>query len=136
MVQAEGRAWVQMLEAHEACRCPGSTCVGRSGKGCTVLWNSHLSLSRMSGSRNRNFSLTQVFIASTSIPNTKHDTQKMLNKFVLNEGPVEQRRWRELNHKMLETSLVVQWLRIHLPVQGTWVGSLVGELRSPVSQSN
>lgn len=25
--------------------------VGRSGKGCTVLWNSHLSLSRMSGSR-------------------------------------------------------------------------------------
>ena len=25
------------------------------------------------------------------------------------------------------TSLVVQWLRIHLPVQGTWVGSLVGE---------
>ena len=28
------------------------------------------------------------------------------------------------------TSLVVQWLRIHLPMQGTWVQSLVGELRS------
>ena len=30
----------------------------------------------------------------------------------------------------LETSLVVQWLRICLPVQGMWVQSLVGELRS------
>ena len=28
------------------------------------------------------------------------------------------------------TSLVVQWLRIHLPMQGTWVQSLVEELRS------
>ena len=28
------------------------------------------------------------------------------------------------------TSLVVQWLRIHLPTQGTWVQSLVEELRS------
>ena len=27
------------------------------------------------------------------------------------------------------SSLMVQWLRIHLPVQGTQVGSLVGELR-------
>ena len=25
------------------------------------------------------------------------------------------------------TSLVVRWLRIHLPVQGTWTGSLVQE---------
>ena len=25
------------------------------------------------------------------------------------------------------TSLVVQWLRIHLPVQGTWVRALVRE---------
>ena len=28
------------------------------------------------------------------------------------------------------TSLVVQWLRIHLPMQGTWVQSLVKKLRS------
>ena len=28
------------------------------------------------------------------------------------------------------TSLVVQWLRLHLPMQGVWVQSLVGELRS------
>ena len=28
------------------------------------------------------------------------------------------------------TSLVVQWLRIHLPMQGTWVQSLVKRLRS------
>ena len=48
--------------------------------------------------------------------------------------------WTELNwwinqfikkHK-LGTSLVVQWLRIHLPVQRTWVESLVRELSSHV----
>ena len=30
------------------------------------------------------------------------------------------------------TSLVVQWLRIHLPTQGTWVQYLVGELKSHI----
>ena len=35
----------------------------------------------------------------------------------------------------LETSLVVQWLRICLPVQGMWVQSLVGELRSHMQLS-
>ncbi|XP_059752342.1 D-aminoacyl-tRNA deacylase 1 isoform X2 [Balaenoptera ricei] len=34
------------------------------------------------------------------------------------------------------TSLVVQWLRIHLPVQGTRVQSLVGELRSHVPRGS
>ena len=29
---------------------------------------------------------------------------------------------------MLRTSLVAQWLRICLPTQGTWVGSLVQEI--------
>ena len=28
------------------------------------------------------------------------------------------------------TSLVVQWLRIHLAMQGTWVQPLVGKLKS------
>jgi len=28
------------------------------------------------------------------------------------------------------TSLAVQWLRLHLPMQGVWVQSLVRELRS------
>ena len=31
------------------------------------------------------------------------------------------------------TSLVVQWLRIHLPMHGTWVQSLVRKLRSHMS---
>ena len=31
------------------------------------------------------------------------------------------------------TFLVVQWLRIHLAMQGTWVRSLVGELKSDVT---
>ena len=30
------------------------------------------------------------------------------------------------------TSLAVQWLKIHLPVQGMWVQSLVGEFRSHI----
>ena len=30
------------------------------------------------------------------------------------------------------TSLAVQWLKIHLPVQGMWVQSLVRELRSQI----
>ena len=32
--------------------------------------------------------------------------------------------------RKIGASLVVQWLRIHLPMQGTWVPSLVRELRS------
>ena len=34
--------------------------------------------------------------------------------------------------KELGTSLVVQWIRLHLPMQGVRVQSLVGELRSHV----
>ena len=34
------------------------------------------------------------------------------------------------------TSLVVQWLRIRFPMQGTWVRSLVGELRSHMLRGN
>ena len=33
-------------------------------------------------------------------------------------------------------SLAVQWLRIHLPMQGTWVRFLVGELRSHMPWGN
>ena len=32
-----------------------------------------------------------------------------------------------VEEKARRTLLVVQWLRIHLPVQGTWVRSLVQE---------
>ena len=35
-----------------------------------------------------------------------------------------------------ETSLVGQWFRILLPMQGTWVPSLVGELRLHMLWSN
>ena len=39
---------------------------------------------------------------------------------------------------MTRTSLVVQWLKLHVPMQGVWVWSLMGELRShmPSSQNN
>ena len=36
----------------------------------------------------------------------------------------------------LGVSLVVQWLRIHLPMQKTLVWSLLGELRSHVPRGN
>ena len=39
------------------------------------------------------------------------------------------KRWWELEKKR-RTALVVQWIRIRLPMQGTWVQSLVRELRS------
>ena len=35
--------------------------------------------------------------------------------------------WMPLYKSQSRTSLVVQWLRIHLPVQGTWVRALVRE---------
>ena len=44
--------------------------------------------------------------------------------FVFLQIPQEIRKRREL---LWRTSLVVQWLRIHLPMQGTWVESLVPE---------
>ena len=34
----------------------------------------------------------------------------------------------------LQTSLVVQWLRLYLPLQGVWAQSLVEELRSLVPE--
>ena len=36
----------------------------------------------------------------------------------------------------LSLSLMVLWLRVCLPIQGTWVRSLVGELRSHMLKSN
>ena len=33
--------------------------------------------------------------------------------------------WKFFKKLKLETSLVVQWLRIHLPIRGTWVQSLL-----------
>ena len=36
--------------------------------------------------------------------------------------------WLEQREREGRTSLVVQWLRIRLPVQGTWVPSLAEEL--------
>ena len=38
--------------------------------------------------------------------------------------------------EILGTSSVVQWLRIHLPMQGTWVWSLAWELRYHIPWSN
>ena len=36
--------------------------------------------------------------------------------------------------KIIRTSLVAQWIRIHLPMQGTWVPSLIWEISHPAEQ--
>ena len=41
-----------------------------------------------------------------------------------------------MNEERLGTSMEVQWLRICLPMQGTRLESLVGELRSHMPQGN
>ena len=38
--------------------------------------------------------------------------------------------------KRNKTSLVVQWLRPHLPMQGVWVWSLIGELPKKKRRNN
>ena len=38
----------------------------------------------------------------------------------------------KLYYENQRTSLVIQWLKICLPMQGTWVRSLVRELRSHI----
>ena len=43
-------------------------------------------------------------------------------------------RWMQAGSK--RTSLVVQWLRIHLPMQGTQVRSLVSKLGSNILQGD
>ena len=44
--------------------------------------------------------------------------------------------WRLLGRDCPGMPLVGQWLRIYLPMQGTWVPSLVQELRSHMLGSN
>ena len=50
----------------------------------------------------------------------------MIFKFALRD--LENNGMRKFGkNKALGTSLVAQWLRIHLPMQGTWVRALVWE---------
>ena len=48
----------------------------------------------------------------------------------------EVHQWLALEAWVLGISLVTQWLRICLAMQGTWVQSLVRELRSHMLRSN
>ena len=58
--------------------------------------------------------------------------QNLRTSFELEEFPCgHMHRWRQLLLKScLGTSLVVQWVRFCLPMQGMQVRSLIGELRS------
>ena len=60
------------------------------------------------------------------VTRTVLDTAKALGKYLSTE----------LKMVCEGTSLVVQWLRIRLPMQGMWVPPLVGELRSHMPWGN
>ena len=45
-------------------------------------------------------------------------------------------QFSSVKKESLETSLIVQWLRIHLPIQGTLVQSVVRELRFYMPRGN
>ena len=51
-------------------------------------------------------------------------------------GWADDRRLGSSKANKIRTSLVVQWLRICLPMQGMWVQALVGELRSHMPRGN
>jgi hypothetical protein len=51
-------------------------------------------------------------------------------------GPELKSPWLLFKNVVVGTSLVVQWLRIHLPMQGKQVQSLVRELGSHMSRGN
>ena len=48
--------------------------------------------------------------------------------------PVPRHSPRNPENQAPQDSLVVQWLRIHVSMQGTWVQALAGKLRSPMPQ--
>ena len=50
------------------------------------------------------------------------------NKFMSHEISVSIISWIWISATYYQTTPLVQWLRIHLPVQGTWVWSLVGRI--------
>ena len=68
---------------------------------------------------------------------TKHSTGKPILVCTININRAkEQPTHKDTKGSSTQTFLVVQWLRIHLEMQGMWVQALVRELRSHVPQSN
>ena len=61
---------------------------------------------------------------------------KISTKFSLNFLITSLSKLDRLRRCLLGISLDVQWLRICLPMQGTWVWSLVGELRAHMLQDS
>ena len=54
----------------------------------------------------------------------------------IRENPLEQPKKIMIKNNESRILLGVQWLRIRLPMQGTWVPSLVGEPRSCMPRGN
>ena len=69
---------------------------------------------------------TEAILVSVSGRKNKEDVIQIYNAILLSHK-------KEQN---FGTSWVVQWLRIHLPIQRTWVRFLVGELRSHIPQGH
>ena len=62
-------------------------------------------------------------VKSASNPDTQTPKFMFYFCYIISTSMSKNNRWG--------TSLVVYWLRLHLLMQGVWVQSLVGELRSP-----
>ena len=59
---------------------------------------------------------------------TYYANPHLLNCVILKIRRYKFAKGRMLNFTNLGTSLVVQWLRLHAPMQGSWVQPLVEEL--------
>ena len=66
-----------------------------------------------------------------SLDNSKLKTQEE----ILTTSLLCTQKLKILIYKRLGTSLAVQWLRLHLPMQGMWVQPLLGEIRSHMPRS-
>ena len=71
--------------------------------------------------------LAQWLKASKGVPNESH--LLLYSPPALNRADLFD-KWDVAQVIAWRTSLAVQWLRVHLAVQGMWVWSLVAELRS------
>ena len=76
-------------------------------------------------------SWANILVAETDLPSKKKKNYTIRKLCIGKKGGKN-----SLRKQIKGTSLVVQWLRIRLPMQGTRVQSLVWELRSHMPQDN
>ena len=66
----------------------------------------------------------------------KNSLEVFIGRFKLTGKRIREPKDRSIKTIQSGASLVVQWLRLHLPMQRVWVQSLVGELNSQSKYQN